>query len=243
MSRLHERLMRVIIGDVAAGALAPGDWLPRETDLAQQFGVSRGVARECIRGLEERRLIAVTHGRGAVVRDEREWDVLNPEVLTALLPSSRGPELIRELLETRRLLEPEAAALAAERATPGDLTRLSEALERMVASARRAPGNAAAEDLYHEADLAFHRAVLTATGSRPLRQITAPVERALAAARRPLARPGLRAERSLPEHRAILTAIAARDAAAAREAMRVHLVTVEAYLRELTEGTAHTDRG
>ena len=52
--------MRILIGDIASGALGPGEQLPRETDLAAQFGVSRGVARECIRGLEERGLVSVT---------------------------------------------------------------------------------------------------------------------------------------------------------------------------------------
>ena len=228
--------MRVLIGDVASGVLEPGDRLPRETDLARQFGVSRGVAREALRGLEERKLIAVKHGRGAIVRPEREWDVFSPEVLSALLFSPHGPALVEAYLECRRLLEIEAAGLAAERATDADLQALSEALERMIATADRAPLNAAAEDLYHEADVAFHHAVIAATGNRPLSRMMMPVERALAAVRRPLARPGLRAERSLPEHRAILTAIASRDAGSARGAMRAHLLTVEGYLREFAAG-------
>ena len=242
MARLHEELMRVLIADVAAGHLRPGDRLPRETDLADQFGVSRGVARECVRGLEERGLVAVKHGKGAVVRAEREWNVFSPQVLSAVLASEHGPDVLSEYLECRRLLEIEAAGLAAERATGSDVKILSAALDRMASAASRSPGGGLAEDHYHAADVAFHRAIIVATGNRALRRMTEPVEEALYAARRPLARPELRTERSLPEHRRILSAIAAREPDEARAAMREHLLTVEGYLRELSRDGAEARR-
>jgi DNA-binding FadR family transcriptional regulator len=226
--------MRVLIADIACGALTPGDRLPRETDLAKQFSVSRGVAREAIRGLEERGLVEVKHGRGATVNEEHRWDVFDPDILAALLDSDQGATILGEYLECRRILEIEAVGLAAERATEDDLAALSDAFARMTTSAQRAKGNPAAEDLYHEADIAFHRAVISATGNRALGNMTDPIHRALGAARRPLARPEHRIDRSLPEHRRILSAIAGADAAEARAAMRDHLATVESYLREYT---------
>jgi DNA-binding FadR family transcriptional regulator len=115
----------------------------------------------------------------------------------------------------------------------------------MRATAERAPDSSAAELLYHEADTDFHHAVIGATGNRALGRMTEPVHRALAAARRPLARPGLRLARSIPEHRRILTAIAAGDAPEARAAMRDHLLTVEGYLHEYaaTFGAADAPHG
>src|ERR671932_410370 len=219
MSRLHRRVMRILIGDIASGALGPGEQLPRETDLAGQFGVSRGVARECIRGLEERGMVAVKHGRGATVRPESRWNVLDPDVLGALLDSGRGAPILGEYLESRRILEIAAAGLAAERAQPADLTALSNAFDRMAETAERAAANPAAEDIYHEADSAFHRALIDATGNRALGSLTEPIHRALSAARRPLARPDHRFDRSLPEHERILRAVARGDAAGARRAM------------------------
>ena len=239
MSRLHENVMRVLMGDIVSGRIEVGGWLPREADLAAQFGVSRGVARECLRGLEERGLVRVKHGRGATVNPDDRWNVLDPDVLGALLRSDRGAAILREYLECRRILEIEAVALAAERATEADLAALSDAFARMTTSAERARGNPAAEDLYHEADIAFHRALIAATGNRALGSMTEPIHRALTAARRPLARPGARMERGLPEHRRILSAIADRDPAAARAAMRDHLITVEGYLREYAEEAGH----
>jgi GntR family transcriptional repressor for pyruvate dehydrogenase complex len=224
--------MRVIVADVVGGTLAAGAALPREADLAQQFGVSRGVARECVRGLEERGLVVVKHGRGATVLPADRWDVFDPDVLVALLDAEQGAPILTEYLECRRILEIEAVGLAAQRAGTEHLARLSDAFARMCASAERARSNPAAEDLYHEADIAFHRAVIAATGNRALGNMTEPIHRALGMARRPLARPEHRLARSIPEHRRILTAIAAKDVAAAQDAMRDHLATVETYLRE-----------
>jgi DNA-binding FadR family transcriptional regulator len=237
MSRLHEHLMRVLITDIASGRVAPGDPLPREADLAGQFGVSRGVARECLRGLEERGLVRVKHGRGATVNTDDRWDVFDPDVLAALLDGEQGAAILSEYLECRRILEIEAASLAAARATETDLANLSDAFARMSAGAERVRGNPAAEDLFHEADVAFHQALIAATGNRALGNMTGPVHRALATARRPLARPEFRLERGLPEHRRILAAIASRDPEEARAAMCAHLDTVEGYLREYASGT------
>lgn len=230
--------MRVVIADIVAGGIPPGEMLPREADLAAQFSVSRGVARECIRGLEERGLITVKHGRGATVTEDVRWDLFSPEVLSALLDTERGAEVLREYLECRRILEIEAAALAANRATGPALAALADALAEMTTSANRARANPAAEDLYHEADIAFHRAVISATGNKALGRMTEPIHRALAEARRPLARPQYRLERSLPEHERILAAIADGDPEAARAAMRDHLLTVEEYLNEYARSIA-----
>ena len=158
--------------------------------------------------------------------------MLNPDVIAAVLQGEQGARLLGDYLECRRLLEIEAAGLAAQRATQSDLVALAEALERMTAAAVQTAGGPSAEDRFHDADIAFHRAVIHATGNHALGRMTEPVHRALAAARRPLARPEHRLERSLPEHRRILAAIADRDPDAARETMRDHLLTVERYLSE-----------
>src|SRR3954465_2613765 len=99
MSRLHRHLMLVLIADIVSGRLGVGESLPRETDLAAQFRVSRGVARECIRGLEERRLISVKHGRGATVSPASDWNLISPDVLQAALEGPQGAAVLGEYLE------------------------------------------------------------------------------------------------------------------------------------------------
>jgi GntR family transcriptional repressor for pyruvate dehydrogenase complex len=225
--------MRVLIGEIASGRWPEGELLPRELDLAERFDVSRNVARECIRGLEERRLVTVRHGRGARVRPEHDWDRFDPDVLAALLRGPRAAGVIGEYIECRRILEIEAAGLAAERAGAAELDELAGAFERMRLTAEGARDNPAGEVLYREADVAFHRAVVRAARNPVLGRMTEPIHRALSETFSTLARPQLRFERGLPEHERILAAVSGGDGAAAREAMRAHLMTVERYLREL----------
>jgi GntR family transcriptional repressor for pyruvate dehydrogenase complex len=224
--------MRVLIGEIASGKYAEGELLPRESDVAEQFDVSRGVARECLRGLEERGLVKVRHGRGAIVTADDRWDRFDPDVLAALLRSHGGAAVLGEYLEGRRIVEVEAAGLAAERATAAAVEDLRLAFRRMCATAEQARVNPAAEQRYHDADVAFHRAVVRAAANPVLGLMTEPIHRALSASFDALARPRARFERGLPEHERILCAIAARHPAEAREAMRAHLMTVEGYLSE-----------
>jgi GntR family galactonate operon transcriptional repressor len=234
MSRepLHREVMPVLIGEIVAGTSREGELLPKGEDLAAQFDVSVGVVRECLLGLQERGLVEVRHGHGAIVKAEGEWDRFDPDVLAALLGGPRAAEVLAEYLECRRILEVEAAGLAAERASAEAVDGVSGAFQRMRITAERARGNRAAEPRYHEADIGFHRAVIRAAGNPTLGQMAAPIHRALATTFGALARPRERFDRGLPEHERILEAIVERDADAARSAMRDHLLTVEGYLRE-----------
>jgi GntR family transcriptional repressor for pyruvate dehydrogenase complex len=231
-SPLHREVMRVLIGEIVAGTLAEGELLPKGEDLAAQFDVSLGVVRECLLGLQERGLVEVRHGHGTIVKAEGEWGRFDPDVLAALLAGSRAADVLGEYLECRRILEVEAAGLAAERATTEAVDGMSGAFQRMRATAERARVNRAAEPHYHEADIGFHRAVVRAAGNPTLGQMTAPIHRALATTFGAVARRQGRFERGLPEHERILEAIAGRDPEGARAAMRDHLLTVEGYLRE-----------
>jgi DNA-binding FadR family transcriptional regulator len=230
--------MRVIIGEIAAGSYEEGDLLPKPPDISARFGISHGIVRECLRGLEERRLVEVRHGHGAIVKPEDEWDRFDADVLAALLGGPRAAEVLGQYLECRRILEVEAAGLAAERATPAALESLTRAYERMRLTAEGAAKNPAGEQLYHDADVAFHRAVVATAGNPVLGRMTEPIHRALAATFGALARPRMRFERGLPEHERILEGIAAQDPEEARQAMRAHLLTVEGYLHEYSGSAA-----
>jgi DNA-binding FadR family transcriptional regulator len=233
MARLHRDVMRILITDIVTGAREAGDKLPREVDLAEQFDVSRGVARETIRALEERGLVSVKHGKGATVSDGSSWDVFDPDVLGVMLEGERSNEILAHYLECRRVLEVEAAGLAAERGRKKDVERIDAAMRRMEASVDRPPSQAA-ERLFHEADIAFHQALVGATGNRALAALVERIHSALLVARYPLARPQYRVERALPEHRRILAAIESHHPGEARAAMSDHLDTVAGHLRERT---------
>lgn len=234
MSRepLHRELMPVLIGEIVAGTYEDGELLPKGEDLASQFDVSLGVVRECLLGLQDRGLVEVRHGHGTIVKPEHDWVRFDPDVLAALLGGRRAAEVLGEYLECRRILEVEAAGLAAERASIEAIDGVAGAFQRMRVTAERARQNRAAERHYHEADIGFHRAVIRAAGNPALGQMAAPIHRALATTFGALARPQQRFERGLPEHERILDAISARDTDAARMAMRDHLLTVEESLRD-----------
>jgi GntR family transcriptional repressor for pyruvate dehydrogenase complex len=231
MARKHRDVMRILIADIVSGVRPAGDMLPKEVDLAAEFDVSRGVARETIRAMEERGLISVKHGKGATVNEPEDWDVFDPDVLAATLDSERGSEVLAEYLECRRILEVEAAGMAAQRATKRDVDHLTKALRRMEETAAR-PESQAAEERFHEADIAFHQALIGATGNRALGGLVERIHSALLLARFPLARPQYRQERALPEHRRILAAVTAKDPDEARSAMSDHLDTIARYLDE-----------
>lgn len=231
MARKHRDVMRILTADIVSGVRPAGDMLPREVDLAAEFDVSRGVARETIRAMEERGLISVKHGKGATINEPADWDVFDPDVLAATLDSERGSEVLAEYLECRRILEVEAAGMAAERAAKRDVANLAAAMERMEETAAR-PASQTAEERFHEADIAFHQALIAATGNRALGGLVERIHSALLLARFPLARPDYREEIALPEHRRILEAVAAGDGPGARQAMSDHLDTIAGYLDE-----------
>lgn len=235
MGRLHREVLAVLVAEIVDGSAAPGTWLPREVDLAARFGISRGIARECIRALEERHLVTVRHGRGAMVSPAADWNVLDIDVVTALLAGRDRWRVLGEYLECRRILEVEAAGLAAERATTEHLFQVQSAYLQMEKAVHRQlldAGDAEAERAFIEADLRFHNSIMEATGNRALAHMLEPMHHALFSARCFLARPQARQERGLPEHRRILESVQSRDPYAARSAMTEHLGTVEGYLKE-----------
>lgn len=234
MARLHRGPLQILIGDIVNGTIPPGEALPRESDLGEQFDISRGTAREVIRGLEERGLIAVKHGRGATVNEPERWDTLDADVLAALLSGPSAGKTLSDFLESRRVLEIEAAGLAAERANERDVERLAHALDAMREAADRAEQNPAVERQYHEADIAFHRALIQATKNSTLVGLTGRIHAATIEARFPTARPMLRGTRTLPEHERIMRAVASGNATAARKAMKDHLDSVQEFLAEYT---------
>jgi GntR family transcriptional repressor for pyruvate dehydrogenase complex len=233
VARRNHDATATLISQIVSGARAPGTMLPREVDLADQFAVSRGVAREAIRALEERGLVSVKHGMGATVNAADAWDILDADVLAASLETEASADVLAQYVECRRIMEVEAAGLAAERASAEHLLAASQALQRMEQSVKTG-----SEARLHEADVSFHQALCAATGNRPLARLVERIHGALIVARYPLARPEYREERALPEHRRILAAVMAGDAGEARKAMNAHFDTILGYLREYAAETS-----
>jgi GntR family galactonate operon transcriptional repressor len=236
MSRLHETVVRTLLDEIVADEVPEGEWLPREVDLAARFRISRGVAREVVHALRLRGVIDVRHGRGAWVLPEERWNLLDADVLRAASLVPERHDLLEEVLECRRTVEADAAALAAERATADDLSQLAQAFEvlRAALAARRA--GAATETARIEAEAHFHDRLVAAAGNRPLRRMLEPVHAALASARYVEVPDGL--EATVRQHRRMLRALEAHDAGAAREALAAHVRELGRWLAKARRATS-----
>lgn len=214
---LSQQITRRLVESILKGHYRPGEFLPTEDELCQQLGVSRPVVREAAKALSMLGMIRSRQGRGTEVLAYESWNELAPEILRARQELDLAEDFLVDLLVVRRTVEVEAAALAAEHATPADLG----AMARFLAEADEAGDDAEA---FAHIDVGFHDAILAATGNRPLRSLLRMIEPTLLAAR--IASLTSRPEgvkRSLREHRAIYRAINAGSAADAREAMATHL--------------------
>src|SRR5215831_14347604 len=120
---------------VATGEWGPGTRLPRETDLARQLGISRNSLREAVRALSLTRVLEVRQGDGTYVSSLEPDELLEPTLSNTHLLRGRT---VLELFEVRRILEPHAAAVAAERGGAEVVKALRDELDRMYAAEDRA---------------------------------------------------------------------------------------------------------
>jgi GntR family transcriptional repressor for pyruvate dehydrogenase complex len=212
--KTYELIAEQLLGEIGT-RLQPGDPLPTERELTDSFKVGRSSVREGLRMLESRGVIESAGSGSFVVAQLRS--PLNRS-LALLLSLEEGN--LRELYELRRMLEGEAAALAAERRSDADLATMATAIEEMSVGL----GD---RDAYASADVRFHVAVAEATGNRvalhAMHAIRDLLERAL---EQVYGIPGS-AERSLEQHREILASIESGRAEDARSRMRTHLTRVE----------------
>ena len=132
--RIHE-VLSTLGNEIARDIIPVGAALPPEPDLEVRFGVGRGVIREAIKTLAAKGLVSVAPRHGTRVRPRHDWSLLDRDVLNWLVGKGEPDrELLLEIQEVRSIIEPAAAALAAERATQEDRLRINTALAAMETS-------------------------------------------------------------------------------------------------------------
>jgi GntR family galactonate operon transcriptional repressor len=208
---------------IAGGDYDVGSVLPREQDLEAQLDAGRGVVREAVKILATKGLVTVGPRHGTRIRARRDWNYLDRDVLDWVSENRKDDELLLALEETRRIIEPAAAALAAERATAAERWSIQEAYAAM---AQHADDPATAI----QADRAFHLAILEATHNPVLGSFRTGLEAILDAVF-VVAIPGLAP--NLPNHEAVADAIARGDAGGARAAMVRLLDRTHRFLNEV----------
>jgi GntR family transcriptional repressor for pyruvate dehydrogenase complex len=214
--------------DLIFSRFEPGETLPSEGQLAEALGVSRMSLREATRTLEARGLLEISKGRRprvAAPNSSLVGDFFQIAV-------RRDPRALLDLLEVRRALEVHIAALAARRATNGEIADMEMSIEAMRAADHEF-------EAFHTADVRFHENLAAASGNRllvflieafaePLRDSR---ERSFAGHR---ARGG-QIDDVIEQHQIILDAVRARNPKAAAQAMRDHLQQTEEDLRTLLQ--------
>src|ERR1700723_697573 len=215
-SRLYEQIVQQIEDSILKGALKAGDQLPAERELAIRFGVSRTAVREAVKALREKGLVEAYSGRGTFITDGTSQAVRQSFDLMVKIGQ---PEGSTDLAEVRSILEPEIAALAAERAEESDRATLREAVAVMDRSLKDA-------DAYIEADLDFHLALAEAAANPLILSLIDSIVGLLREQRLRIFQVEGGPQRGQIHHKRILEAMEKRDAKVARDAMKAHLEQV-----------------
>ena len=212
--RLSDRLAALLTLQIESPGMGPGSRLPTERQLAETHGVSRTVVREAVHQLKSRGLLVSRQGAGIFVADSQNRPLaFNPEVMKSV-------ESVVQVVEVRRVIEGEIAALAAQRASRSQIAAIRRKLTA-IDTAARAGGDGVDEDLE------FHRAIGEACGNPQFGQIVAFLEQylrdAIRVTRANEARRQDFMEAVRSEHRAIFDAIAANNPVEARKHALKHL--------------------
>lgn len=224
---LHSTVLESIGSEITAGALPEGAVLTLE-QIQQRFGVSRTVARETMRMLEQLGLVTSRRRVGLVVRPAAQWMVFDPRVIRWRLAGPGRIAQLRSLTELRAAVEPVAAAAAARHADPAEVDRLVALVARM-----RELGEAGRLDEFMVCDIEFHALLLRAGRNEMFAALTDVVAEVLAGR----TRHGLMPDRPRPEaldaHEAVAAAVRARDPEAAERAMTVITAEIRTALGDL----------
>lgn len=202
---VHHLGRRIVGGEFRQGSL-----LPNEPELVSSFGISRTVVREAMKCLAGKGLIEIRTRVGTRVRDRSCWHHTDIDVMVWYYETGPSAEFVAAIKDLRRVLEPEAAARAASRGTGPEIAAIGAAYQRMV-------DTVGDPDVNSDADLGFHTAIFRATHNMIYAQLIDLLAVAIYANRAASAPADVveGQKRSLPFHRAIYDAIAARDPAAA----------------------------
>lgn len=202
------------------GELAPGDRLPPERKLAEAFGVSRNSLRQAFQALAERNIIESRQGNGTYLLTSPEA-VFTGDVILEAINEQSG--LLHDIIEFRRMMEPQIAALAAERIRPEALDRL----KILVCDQQRALMAGKEDDSF---DTEFHRQLARCSGNKVISQVMTAIQGIVNESRSTWLQSCERRNASVDGHLRIIDALESRDAAAACTAMKNHIAEIESHI-------------
>jgi DNA-binding FadR family transcriptional regulator len=211
-TNLTFRVMEDLGVAIVTGRYCEANPFPIEALLCEKYGVSRSVLREAVKMLTAKGLLGARPRHGTWVEVERNWNFLDPDVLRWLLERKLSFSLLTEFTEMRLAVEPYAAAMAARSAGHTEVATIMAAIDRMVAAEH-------GDDDPLTSDIAFHVAVMRASGNRFYAQLCDMIDTAARfTIRATNAFKGV-AQASAADHKKVADAIALGDAEAAEAAM------------------------
>ena len=215
--RLSDQIIEKIIAMIGSGELKPGDKLPPEPQLMEQFDVGRSSIREAFGALALLGLVNVSPGHGTYITESP--DRAQPKSMGLSLITI-GHDKIRELVEARSELEQSIVRLAAERATEEVISELKAQHKKLIDGLKE--GLKSGQKLI-EADLGFHAVLSKASNNSLLARFLSELRQPMRNWMEQMAKYDWDFEQVLEEHQAILNAIEAHDTEAAQSAMRIHV--------------------
>jgi DNA-binding FadR family transcriptional regulator len=210
--RLHGTIARDLGVLIVSGRYKPGDILNGEIAASDRLQVSRTAYREAVRILSAKGLVESRPKVGTRVSSKERWHMLDPDVLSWIFEFEPDETLLANLFELRKIVEPEAAALAATRRTQADLDDMRHALEGM-------SKHTLAVEAGRQADEQFHSALLRGSGNAFMISLTSGVAAAVAWTTIFKQRDNPLVRDPIPDHQKVYDAVAARDTKAAHKAM------------------------
>lgn len=218
-----EKLADDLAQRILSGAFPIGSLLPAEPELEREYNSSRTVVREAIKVLSAKGLVTVRQRHGTHVNNRDQWMWLDGDVIRWLSADRIDPQELLAFSEVRRIFEPEAAALAAVRATETQRRAILLSFAAMSASQDGSEEAIAA-------DKAFHLAILEATGNPVLRSLRRAIEAVLDAL---FPYTIDRYAANIDNHRLLAQSIQDKDPEAARRHMRAVLGETEDFLQAM----------
>lgn len=210
--RLHGTVARDLGISIVSGHHQPGDVLEGEIEASYRLNVSRTAYREAVRILAAKGLVEARPKTGTRVNPREKWHLLDPDVLSWIFKHEPDDHLVHSLFELRRVVEPAAAQLAAERRTPDQVDSMRAAVEAMAE-------HTLATEAGRRADQDFHAALLDASSNPFLVSLSSGVGAAVAWTTIFKQRVGPLQRDPVPDHWRVYEAIAAGDPQAAHAAM------------------------
>jgi GntR family transcriptional regulator, transcriptional repressor for pyruvate dehydrogenase complex len=217
-ARLAAAVAEDLIDAVVGGKLPAGSVLPGEQSLCEDFGVSRVVIREALKSLEQKGLLIIRQGHGTVVAPSGTWDPLDSMVLDARIRHDENLAVLDNVVQVRVALEAELAATAATCRTEGQVTEMYAALDAMASVLDNA-------ERYLTLELEFHDQIMRMSGNDVGRAVVTSIHNhARLSNRYSGGELDKQIEAAHAGHTAIAKAITDADSAAARGAMRSHIL-------------------